>query len=103
MLKAGTSRMEVDHYLKVRVENAHRQAIKVFGENIRLSRTTDIKVVHGDAAATLLGLSYRRAADLLAIGTRGSNALVQHVLGSVARKVLSDASCDVLAVPISAT
>lgn len=102
MLKAGTSQMEIDHYRKVRVENARRQVIKVFGENVQSSRTIDIKVVHGDAAATLLGLSYRRAADLLAIGTRGSNALAQHVLGSVARKVLLDASCDVLVVPIAA-
>jgi len=102
MLKAGTSQTEIDHYRNARAKTARQQVMKMFGENGRLPKATQVKIIQGDASLTLIRASRRKATDLVALGTQGLNAIAQHLLGSVARKVLTNARCDVLVVPSTA-
>jgi len=102
MLKAGTPQAEIEHYRKAKVRAARTELIQLYGDAGRLPKGTRIKVQYGDAAAALLRASWQRGTDLIAVGTQGANAVSQHLLGSVARKVLSGARCDVLVIPASA-
>src|SRR5690606_14550706 len=102
MLKAGTSRQEIDHYRRAMAKAAREQILESFGENGRPSESTRMRVVYRDPAAALLNASRRRGTDLVALGTQGRNAVAQHLLGSVARKLLAGSKCDVLVVPATA-
>ena len=53
----------------------------------------------GDPAALLSDYLQQDTADLVVVGTRARNVLVEFVLGSVAKQILDDAPCDVLFVP----
>ncbi|CAM5569439.1 universal stress protein [Eoetvoesiella caeni] len=102
MLKANTSQTEIDRYRDAKAKTARRQVIKMFGENGRLPKAARVRIIQGDASITLIRASRRRATDLVILGTQGENAIAQHLLGSVARKVLTNARCDVLVVPSAA-
>ncbi len=102
MLKAGATQIEIDHYRSARVKAARMQIKQLFANDGRLPKSARIKVVHGDPASVLLGASRRRGTDLVALGTQGAHAAAQHLLGSVARKVLASSNCDVLVVPATA-
>src|SRR5690606_10049192 len=81
---------------------ARSELVQLYGNAGRLAKGTRIRVLNGDAAAELLRASRQRGTELIAIGTQGAKAVLQHLLGSVARKVLAGAKCDVLVVPASA-
>lgn len=102
MLKAGTPQADIERYRKAKTGAARSELIRLYGEADRLPKGARIRVRHGDAAAVLLRASRQRGTDLIAIGTQGANAVSQHLLGSVARKVLAGANCDVLVVSASA-
>lgn len=102
MLLAGTSQSEIERYRMARIEAAREKMVVAYGENGRLPKRTTARVVHGDPASTLCKASRRRAVGLVAVGTQGLNVVASHLLGSVARKVLSGAACDVLVVPATA-
>jgi nucleotide-binding universal stress UspA family protein len=53
---------------------------------------------HGPAH-TIADLARDQGADLIVVGTRGSNPLVRLLVGSVTRRLLELAPCPVLAVP----
>lgn len=99
MLKTGTSGEDIERYRDARAEAAHRQIVELFGENGRLPPSSRARIVRGDAATALIEASRRRTVDLVALGTQGSSAVARQLLGSVARKVLAGAGCDVLVVP----
>lgn len=99
MLKAGTPQAEIERYWKAKASAARSELVQLYGDDGRLPTGTRVRVQHGDAAAALLRASRHNGTDLIAIGTQGANAVSQHLLGSVARKVLSGAKCDVLVVP----
>lgn len=63
--------------------------------------TAELRVVHGiDGIAAMLAHAASEAdADLLVVGTHGHGGLASAVLGSVARGLLHEATCPVLAVP----
>lgn len=61
-----------------------------------LAMAGKIRVVRGDAATALVRLARSGKTDLVALGMQGKNAISKMVLGSVARRVLAGASCDVL-------
>jgi len=103
MLKAGTSQTEIDNYRNVKIAAARKKLIEIHGENGRLSRGTRIHIVRGDAAMMLTEISRNGTTDLVALGTQGVNPIAQHLLGSVAREVLSGAGCDVLVVSANVT
>jgi len=101
MLKAGTSQAEIDRYRDAKARTARQQIISMFGAKGRLPKGARARVVHGDAASMLINASRRRTTDLVAVGTQGANVMARHLLGSVARKVLTGAGCDVLVAPAS--
>jgi len=53
---------------------------------------------HGGAAKLLVEQAKESRADLIVVGSHGKNLAERLVLGSVSRKVVQDASCDVLVV-----
>jgi nucleotide-binding universal stress UspA family protein len=53
-------------------------------------------VLEGDPGNAILDFCEREGANLLAIGSKGQNALVGFILGSVARKLVAHAPCTVL-------
>ncbi len=68
-----------------------------------LSQFTSIQLefvtVHGYPAATLLEFADRLDADLIVVGTEQRTLVNRMMIGSVARRVLRDAECHVLAAP----
>ena len=102
MLKAGTTRLEIDRYRNAKATAARQLLMEKYSENGQLPNTTRIIIVQGTAATVLIHASHQKPVDLVALGTQGSNAVAQHILGSVARKVLLGTECDVLVVPASA-
>lgn len=102
MLKSGTSSVDIDLYRNARTREARRKIREAFIEQGQLPENTPLHVIHGDAGLALINLSRQATTDLVALGTQGANAVAQHVLGSVARKVLAGAGSDVLTVPASA-
>jgi len=69
------------------------------GESL-LERISDIVIVPGKAAPTILFEADRLRADLIVIGNHGVDALDDRVLGSVAAKVLQLAKVPVFLVPM---
>jgi nucleotide-binding universal stress UspA family protein len=55
--------------------------------------------VHGDPTPTILQTQEQMRADLIVIGKRGRSAVADALLGSVTRRVLAYAACDVLVLP----
>lgn len=102
MLKAGTSQQEIRRYRNARAATARRQLVGVLAGDGPLSGSPRVRIVQGAPAAALLNASRRRGTDLVALGTQGANAVAQHLLGSVARKLLAGSKCDVLVVPATA-
>ena len=56
-------------------------------------------VVDGDAVQRILFYSEKYESDLIVMGTKGASGLTEIFLGSVAGKVINDASCPVIIVP----
>lgn len=100
MLKVGTAQADITQYRRARAAAARRELAETHGEGGTLPPGCVMRVVQGDAATALVNASRRRRTDLVVIGTQGAGAVAQHLLGSVARKVLSHARSDVLVVPL---
>lgn len=64
---------------------------------------TDLEVIQvedvGDPARMLLDYANKVDADLMVIGRRGAGLIERIMLGSVANRVVHDASCPILLVP----
>lgn len=93
MLKVGTPQAEIVHYRRVKARAA-RAELRSLRDS--LSAPGRVRVVHGDPAATLVRMARSGKTDLVALGIQGRNAVSKLVLGSVARRVLGGATCDVL-------
>lgn len=98
MAKAGASQAEIERYREAKALAAREELLTVFSDDGGMPDGARIRVMYGLASDVLLRLVKRDGADLLALGTQGRNAVSRLVLGSVARKVLNAASCDVLVV-----
>jgi nucleotide-binding universal stress UspA family protein len=66
-------------------------------------RLADAMVRRGDPAAEIIALAEQRRADLVVLGSRGRSAIVELVLGSVARNVLAGSDASVLVVRVEGT
>ncbi|MFC5387102.1 universal stress protein [Aquamicrobium segne] len=93
MLKIGTSQAEIDQYRQAKAQAAYVELRSVRAD---LAMVGKIRVVRGDPATALVRLARSGKTDLVALGVQGKNAISKMVLGSVARRVLAGASCDVL-------
>ncbi|MBI3911505.1 MAG: universal stress protein [Armatimonadetes bacterium] len=56
------------------------------------------RVEYGDPADVIVQQAAEQGADLLVVGHRGRGGLAQLLLGSVAKRVIDEASCSVLVV-----
>ena len=81
---------------------AHRE-VREFLAKTPLSATERsrlvIEVQFGDPAKQLAGWTETREIELVVVGTRGRGRLGELFLGSVAKRMLAELSCDVLVVP----
>ncbi len=73
-------------------ERLRTQFLDVFDVNYRLETR------HGDPAKTTIEYANKIGADMIVMGTKGRTGLASLMIGSVARKVMADASCPVVTV-----
>lgn len=95
MLRAGTSRIEMERYRSARADNA-REELSAFQRDTLGAEVLPIAILDGAPGPALVRFSKNSGTDLLALGTHGRGAAMQALLGSVARRVLAEATCDVL-------
>lgn len=93
MLKVGTSQAEIDQYRQAKAQAAY---VELRALRADLAMAGKNRVVRGDPTTALVRLARSGKTDLIALGIQGKNAVSQLILGSVARRVLGGASCDVL-------
>ena len=58
------------------------------------------RLLQGDPAEEILQLAQSEKADLIVLGTHGRTGLMRVLMGSVAERVLREATCPVLAVKV---
>ena len=80
-----------------------RQAEKSMERTVQQARKAGVRVTGrvvdtGAMADTIVRYAKRERADLIVMGTHGHGALAKIVLGSVAERVISRASCPVITV-----
>jgi nucleotide-binding universal stress UspA family protein len=95
MLRAGTTRVEVQEYRAARANNA-RDNLFTFVRAVVGAGKVTTRVLEGDSGPVLVRLSRTRAVDLLAVGPHGRSLVRQALLGSVTLRVLKEAGSDVL-------
>ena len=99
MLTAGTPAAEIERYRNAKARSARQALLTAFAGEGGMPDGAQLRVTPGLASKVLVGLATRGRVDLMALGAQGKNAVSRFVLGSVARKILKSASCDVLIVP----
>lgn len=92
MLRAGTSRAEMERYREARRAKA-QSALTEFARGV--AGQTEGRVSDGLPIPVLLQFS-RHDVDLLAVGSHGRSGIMQALLGGVTQAVLRGSGCDVL-------
>lgn len=83
--------------LLVETRSAYGRLANESAEQLRIAgRRAASEVRAGDVAAEILASAREMNADLIAMGSRGHGAMTRLLLGSVARNVLTHATCSVL-------
>jgi nucleotide-binding universal stress UspA family protein len=83
--------------LLVETRSAYGRLANESAEQLRIAgRHAASEVRAGDVAAEILASARELNADLIAMGSRGHGAMTRLLLGSVARNVLTHATCSVL-------
>ena len=81
---------------KLKADAQMRDLLDIFGTNhARLHGV----VVHGDPTPAILQMEEQMQADLIVIGKRGRSAMSDALIGSVTRRTIANARCDVLVLP----
>ena len=81
------------------IEDARRQLIQLAALCNLDPRTVTITVTVGQPAAEIVQYANDHAADVVVLGSHGHGAVRRFMLGSVADRVLRQASCPVMLVP----
>lgn len=97
--KAGTPQTEIERYRKAKLLAARSRLLVEFQDMGQPPGGPRPRVIQGDAGEALVRLSRNRRIHLIALGTKGRTVAAKFVLGSVVRRVLLEASCDVLVSP----
>jgi nucleotide-binding universal stress UspA family protein len=95
MLRAGTSQVKMEQYRAMRADNA-REELSAFQRDVPGAEKLPIRILEGEPGPALVRFSKGARIDLLALGSHGRGAVLQALLGTVARRVLGEAACDVL-------
>lgn len=95
MLRAGVRSDEAEQFRQSKVNECRKRLLDLAREH---SLNAVGKILRGAPGAALVDLSRSGRTDLIALGTQGRNAVAQTLLGSVARRLLVEAGCDVLVV-----
>lgn len=66
------------------------------------ARSVTARLLHGNAASSILELAHDEGFDLIVMGTHGRTGVGRWVMGSVAEKVVRGARCPVLTVKVHA-
>lgn len=99
MIEAATYSFENIRRHIAQQHRDYRKKLKVLMRKAGISGQAAAISIHTDAASTILSHAKKVGADLVILGSRRRSNLAQLVLGSVAARVLSDASTDVLIIP----
>jgi len=97
LLRAGTSRIEVDQYRAARAGKA-REELAAFLRDVPKMQELPVRIVDGEPGPALIRFSARARLDLLVLGSRRRGPASNILLGSVARYVLAESSTDVLVI-----
>lgn len=95
MLRAGASHAEITSY-RDRMADKARDDLSVVAAGMAGSGRVTTRVLKSEPTAALVRVSRSRRVDLLAMGADGRGAVRQALLGSVTRRLLAEAGCDVL-------
>lgn len=95
MTRAAVPSAAAERYRQSRLGQSRRELTE-FAQRHGSREKTLVQI--GGPANLLIAMSREGKADLIALGTQGRNALAQALLGSVARRVLAHAECDILIV-----
>ncbi|MDD6088699.1 MAG: universal stress protein [Desulfovibrionaceae bacterium] len=87
----------IDNFVGEIVSGAERSMQDFVAENFNEIKATG-KVVVGYAAEEILNMAEEEEADMIIMGTRGRKGLDRILFGSVAEKVVKNASCPVLTI-----
>ncbi|ALV28559.1 universal stress protein [Pannonibacter phragmitetus] len=93
MLRVGTRPEDAERFRQAKMNDCRRQLADFARKH---ASGADALVLRGAPGTALVELSRSGRVDLLALGTQGRNAAAQALLGSVARRLLSEAGCDLL-------
>ena len=98
----GTVEMPTVDWLEVQrswIEDARRQLIQLAALCNLDPQTVTIAVTVGQPAAEIVQYANQHAADVVVLGSHGHGVVRRFMLGSVADRVLRQASCPVMLVP----
>jgi nucleotide-binding universal stress UspA family protein len=95
MLRVGTSSKEIERFRQARADDSRRQLLDLARQH---DPEEGVVVLRGAPGVALVELSRSGQVDLIALGSQGHSAVAQALLGSVAKRLLSEAGCDVLVV-----
>ncbi len=96
MLLSGTGQMEIKLYRQAKVESARKELKESFAEAGFSVVDEKLQIMGGHPSDTLSRHARSGRTDLIALGAQGRNPVSQALLGSVARRILQVAPCDVL-------
>lgn len=95
MLRAGASHADIESF-RDRLATKARDDLATVAAGIPGTGRVTTRVLKNEPGAALVRLSKGRRVDLLAMGADGRGAVRQALLGSVTRRLLAEAGCDVL-------
>lgn len=100
MLRAGTSRADMDAYRSAKARKA-REELSLFAREGAGAGRFETRLIEGEPGPVLVHLAKTGDIDLLALGPNGRGVVLQTLLGSVTQRVLREAGCDVLVARIA--
>lgn len=86
-----------DEHIRLRLQENVRKMVNEVKESLEaVSNPTEIAVLKGHPADTILEYAKNRNADLIVVGSRGLSTFKELILGSVSHNVVQQAQCPVL-------
>jgi len=97
-LGKGLDAFDMVGYEKALARDARRRLKDLIGKIVSEDATVEVLVELGDPAKGILEIAEKKKVDLIVIATHGRTGWPHFVAGSVAEKVVRQASCPVLTI-----